>query len=144
MGQKLGVRHELCSCDRNSYVPFYCNVYVFNLHLYMDADWFDTVNKTGVGQYWSAQLPKIYPWTWRAIDSSTEESSQVCEFMYISSIISYMIQYYPSNVEPFTNPQLPKSLNGKIRFLDCSLMSPLRTIGQRTCNGYCGGKTWSL
>jgi hypothetical protein len=30
---------------------------------------------------------------------------------HIYVMISYMIQFYPSNVEQFTNPQLPKSLN---------------------------------
>ncbi len=33
------------------------------------------------------------------------------EHIYMPLMISYMIQFYPSNVEQFTNPQLPKSLN---------------------------------
>ncbi len=37
---------------------------------------------------------------------------------HIYVMISYMIQFYPSNVEQFTNPQLPKSLNATWFFTD--------------------------
>lgn len=40
------------------------------------------------------------------------------EHICMSLMISYMIQFYPSNVEQFTNPQLPKSLNATWFFSD--------------------------